>query len=48
VDHHVSAVLAKLGAPDRNTAAAEAARLGLVVAADLGCCHARELACVLV
>ena len=48
VDHHVSAVLAKLGAPDRNTAAAQAARLGLVVAADLGCCHARELACVLV
>ena len=38
----------KLGAPDRNTAAAQAARLGLVVAADLGCCHARELACVLI
>ncbi len=47
VDHHVSAVLAKLGAPDRNAAAAEAARLGLVVTADLGCCYASELACVL-
>jgi DNA-binding CsgD family transcriptional regulator len=30
VDHHVSAVLAKLGAPTRTVAAAEAARLGLV------------------
>ena len=33
VDHHVSAVLAKLGAPSRNVAAAEAARLGLARAA---------------
>ena len=48
VDHHVSAVLAKLGAPTRGAAASRAARLGLVAAADLGCCHARELACVLV
>jgi DNA-binding NarL/FixJ family response regulator len=30
VDHHVSAVLAKLGAPNRNAAAAKAAELGLV------------------
>ncbi len=30
VDHHVSAVLAKLGAPSREMAASEAARLGLV------------------
>jgi DNA-binding CsgD family transcriptional regulator/tetratricopeptide (TPR) repeat protein/energy-coupling factor transporter ATP-binding protein EcfA2 len=30
VDHHVSAVLAKLGAPTRRAAAAEAQRLGLV------------------
>ena len=30
VDHHVSAVLAKLGAPSRNAAAAQAARLGLL------------------
>ena len=37
VDHHVSAVLAKLGAPTRSAAASQAARLGLVVAADLGC-----------
>ena len=29
IDHHVSAVLAKLGPPDRN-AAAQAARLGLL------------------
>ena len=29
VDHHVSAVLAKLGAPSREVAASEAARLGL-------------------
>ncbi|MGH7734823.1 MAG: helix-turn-helix domain-containing protein, partial [Gemmatimonadales bacterium] len=29
VDHHVSAVLAKLGVPDRNVAASEAVRLGL-------------------
>ena len=33
VDHHVSAVLAKLGAPSRNVAAAEAVRLGLARAA---------------
>ena len=33
VDHHVSAVLAKLGAPNRNAAAAQAARLGLTVPA---------------
>jgi DNA-binding NarL/FixJ family response regulator len=32
VDHHVSAVLAKLGVPSRALAAAEAVRLGLVVA----------------
>jgi DNA-binding CsgD family transcriptional regulator len=30
VDHHVSAVLGKLGVPTRNVAAAEARRLGLV------------------
>ncbi len=35
VDHHVSAVLAKLGAPTRTVAAAEAARLGLVRAAEI-------------
>jgi DNA-binding NarL/FixJ family response regulator len=29
VDHHVSAVLAKLGVPDRNAAATHAARLGV-------------------
>jgi DNA-binding CsgD family transcriptional regulator len=29
VDHHVSAVLAKLGVPSRNAAAAAAVRLGL-------------------
>jgi DNA-binding CsgD family transcriptional regulator len=29
VDHHVSAVLAKLGAPTRGAAASQAARLGL-------------------
>jgi DNA-binding NarL/FixJ family response regulator len=29
VDHHVSAVLAKLGAPSRSVAASEAVRLGL-------------------
>ena len=34
VDHHVSAVLAKLGAPSRSAAAAHAARLGLVGAAE--------------
>ncbi len=33
VDHHVSAVLAKLGTPTRTAAASEAARLGLVGAA---------------
>jgi len=33
VDHHVSAVLAKLGVPSRGEAASEAARLGLVGAA---------------
>ena len=35
VDHHVSAVLAKLGAPTREAAAAHAARLGLVGAAEI-------------
>jgi hypothetical protein len=30
VDHHISAVLAKLGAPSRNAAAAQAAKLGLI------------------
>jgi DNA-binding CsgD family transcriptional regulator len=34
VDHHVSAVLAKLGVPSREIAASEAARLGLVSAAS--------------
>jgi DNA-binding CsgD family transcriptional regulator len=34
VDHHVSAVLAKLGAPTRGAAAARAARLGLAGAAE--------------
>ena len=34
VDHHVSAVLAKLGAPTRIVAASEAVRLGLVGAAE--------------
>jgi DNA-binding CsgD family transcriptional regulator len=34
VDHHVSAVLGKLGTPTRNAAAAEAARLGLVGLAE--------------
>lgn len=34
VDHHVSAVLAKLGAPTRGAAAAHAARLGLPGAAE--------------
>ena len=33
VDHHVSAVLAKLGAPTRGAAAARAAKLGLVATA---------------
>ena len=33
VDHHVSAVLAKLGAPSRSVAASEAVRLGLAPAA---------------
>ena len=36
VDHHVSAVLAKLGAPNRNAAAAQAARLGLPGPASTG------------
>jgi DNA-binding CsgD family transcriptional regulator/tetratricopeptide (TPR) repeat protein len=34
VDHHVSAILAKMGARNRNTAAHEAVRLGLVDVAD--------------
>lgn len=34
VDHHVSAILTKLGAPTRRAAAAEARRLGLVGAAQ--------------
>ena len=34
VDHHVSAVLAKLDAPTRGAAASQAARLGLVTAPD--------------
>jgi DNA-binding CsgD family transcriptional regulator/tetratricopeptide (TPR) repeat protein len=34
VDHHVSAVLAKLGAPTRGAAASHAARLGLTSAAE--------------
>ena len=34
VDHHVSAILAKLGAPSRTAAASEATRLGLVGMAD--------------
>ena len=34
VDHHVSAVLAKLDAPTRDAAAARAARLGLAGAAE--------------
>jgi DNA-binding NarL/FixJ family response regulator len=34
VDHHVSAVLAKLGAPTRGAAAAHATRLGLTGAAE--------------
>ena len=34
VDHHVSAVLAKLGAPTRVAAASVAARLGLVGAPE--------------
>lgn len=36
VDHHVSAVLAKLDAPTRDVAASHAARLGLVGAAEHG------------
>jgi DNA-binding CsgD family transcriptional regulator len=48
VDHHVSAVLAKLDTPTRSETASRAARLGLVPATDLGCSHVRELACVLV
>ncbi len=35
VDHHVSAVLAKLGAPSREVAASEAARLGLAGTASV-------------
>ena len=35
VDHHVSAVLAKLDAPTREVAAAHATRLGLVGAAEI-------------
>ena len=35
VDHHVSAVLAKLDAPTRNVAASHAARLGLAGAAEI-------------
>jgi DNA-binding CsgD family transcriptional regulator/tetratricopeptide (TPR) repeat protein len=35
VDHHVSAVLTKLGAPTRGAAAAQAARLGLLGTADV-------------
>ena len=34
VEHHVSAVLAKLDAPTRDVAVAHAARLGLVGAAE--------------
>jgi hypothetical protein len=34
VDHHVSALLAKLGAPTRGAAAAHAARLGLAGTAE--------------
>ncbi len=34
VDHHVSAVLAKLDAPTRGAAASQAAKLGLVTAPD--------------
>ena len=35
VDHHVSAVLAKLGTPTREAAAAHAARLGVTGAAEI-------------
>jgi DNA-binding CsgD family transcriptional regulator/tetratricopeptide (TPR) repeat protein len=35
VDHHVSAVLGKLGAPTRQAAASQAARLGLAGAAEI-------------
>ena len=34
VDHHVSAVLAKLGAPSREVAASQAARFGLAGPAE--------------
>ena len=34
VDHHVSAVLAKLGVPSREVAASQAARLGLAAMAE--------------
>jgi len=36
VDHHASAILAKLGTPNRNAAKAQAARLGLTVPAGRG------------
>jgi DNA-binding CsgD family transcriptional regulator/tetratricopeptide (TPR) repeat protein len=49
VDHHVSAVLGKLGAPTRGAAAAEAARLGLAgLPGRLACCYDADLARVLV
>jgi DNA-binding CsgD family transcriptional regulator len=35
VDHHVSAVLAKLGAPTRSVAASHAERLGLTRTAQI-------------
>jgi DNA-binding NarL/FixJ family response regulator len=35
VDHHVSAVLAKLEVPSRNAAASAATRLGLAGAAEI-------------
>jgi DNA-binding CsgD family transcriptional regulator len=35
VDHHVSAVLAKLGTPTREAASAHAARLGVAGAAEI-------------
>jgi len=36
VDHHVSAVLAKLGVTSRRAATTEARRLGLITPANLG------------